>query len=181
MKRSLLIAPALALALVLPFAAVGMNGQNPLAAAMTYPVLGLAHILAAVGMGVWAGRLGEHAPVLLPVAFVLGAAMGIVLAIEEIRLLVFAEPMIWVSALALNVAAAYAVRVPFGDAVGVVALFGFYHGYALGGALGSAEARGTHGAHPTARLPCSAGAHDAHAQGAAEPRLAGALPGRARR
>ncbi len=140
MKRSRLIAPAPAFAVVLLLVGLGTVGQDIFTPGFSYPLQGVAHVLASIGVGIWAARLGRFMPVVLPTVFVLGVALGVMLAIENIRLLVFAEPMIWVSALALLFAAIYAVHAAFSDALGIVGLFGLYHGYALGGALGSFRA-----------------------------------------
>jgi len=139
MNRSLLLPaltlPALTLAALLLFATLGLGGRNLMTSGLSYPWLGLAHLLAAIGVGVWAARLGGHGPVVLPVAFVLGVGMGLVLALEEVPLLLGVSPMVWASVLALTFATICAVRVPLGDAVGVAVLFGLYHGQALGGEL----------------------------------------------
>jgi hypothetical protein len=63
----------------------------------------------------------------------LGVGVGLVLAAEQIPLLLGVSPMVWASVLALAFAAIRAVRVPLGDALGLAMLSGLYHGQALGG------------------------------------------------
>lgn len=139
MKRSSLLLPGSVLAASVLLAYLATDGRDLLGWGLTYPGMALTHILAAVGLAVWAGRLGGDAAVALPVVFILGIALGYLLAAEVVPLLYFVEPIIWISAVTLLFAAAWAVRVPLEDAIGVTLLFGLYHGHALG-ELGSAEA-----------------------------------------
>ncbi|WP_176559474.1 HupE/UreJ family protein [Rubellimicrobium roseum] len=117
---------------------LGFNPRGAIRSGLSYPALGLAHLLATVGVSVWATRLGGHAPLVLPAAFLLAMSMGLVLAVEEVPLLLFVEPMVWASGLALVYAAALAVRLSMTEIIGLVVLFGLYHGHALGGELASA-------------------------------------------
>jgi urease accessory protein len=136
MRRSLSIF-LLALAIVLSLAYVGLDPRGAVSSGLSYPALGGAHLLATIGVSVWAARLGGHAPLLLPLAFVFGMGLGMVLAIEEVPLLLLVEVMVWASGLALAFAAALAIRISVAEAMGLAVLFGLYHGHALGGALGA--------------------------------------------
>ncbi len=109
-------------------------------AAQSYPFLGLCHLLAAAAAGVWGGRLGAHALLLLPLAFALGAGFGFVLGAEGLHMLPLTEPMIWTSTLILGLAAAKAVSLLLDEIVGSAALFGIFHGQALGAAFGLSAA-----------------------------------------
>jgi urease accessory protein len=100
---------------------------------------GLDQLLAVIALGVWAGRLGGHAPLVLPAAFVLGAGFGLALAAEGLPLLVFVRPIVWASTatlifLAATATGATASRVHISEAAWLVGLFGVYHGHDLGAA-----------------------------------------------
>jgi urease accessory protein len=92
-----------------------------------------------VAVGLWAVALGGRAMIALPVAFVSAMMAGFVLALSGIALPVV-EPMILASVIALGVAVALVARVDLRLGVGIVALFGLFHGAAHGGEMGGAGA-----------------------------------------
>lgn len=96
-----------------------------------HPLIGLDHLLALIGAGLWAGWLGGRAQYLLPGGFLAGMFGGAMLAWGGVYL-PMVEPMIAVSVLALGVFAASAARPS--AAVGAAILFAFalFHGHAHG-------------------------------------------------
>lgn len=132
MKWSLLLVPSTLLVVLL---ATGLLGTEPTSAqptGLSLPFLGIDHLLAATALGVWAGRLGGEAPVLLPAAFVLGAALGLAMAWEGVSVLVLVRPMVWASVAALTLAAIQPARLELGEAGCLAGLFGLFHGHAIG-------------------------------------------------
>ncbi|TNC63117.1 HupE/UreJ family protein [Rubellimicrobium roseum] len=127
-------AVALVLVAVVMISSFGLTpaGRSALASGLSYPLLSFGHVIATLAVGVWAGRIGGHAPVVLPLAFVLGMGLGMLLGADGSRLLQIPEVLTWASALVLTVAAASAARPPLEDAFSLAALFGLFHGSALG-------------------------------------------------
>src|SRR5690606_10353631 len=81
-RRALALAASLAVA-ALPGAAWAHAGHGELggqlgglAAGLAHPLLGLAHLLARVGVGLWATRLGGRAVWAVPLAFLAAMAAG---------------------------------------------------------------------------------------------------------
>lgn len=132
MKRSLSLS-LLALAVVLSLTYLGFDTQRTVSAGLSYPTLGVAHLVATISVSVWAIRLGGDAALVVPAAFLGSVGMGMVLGTEEVPLLLFVEAIIWASGLVLAYGAIAAVRLPVTETAGLVVLFGLYHGYALGG------------------------------------------------
>lgn len=136
MKRSLSLS-LLALAVVLSLIYLGFDPRRTVSAGLSYPALGVAHLVATISVCVWAIRLGGHAALVVPASFLVSVGMGMVLGVEDVPLLLFVEAMIWASGLVLAYAAIAAIRLSVAEAAGLVDLFGLYHGYALGGELAS--------------------------------------------
>ena len=113
--------------------------HGSVAAGFSHPLFGLDHVIAMVAVGLWAAVLGRRAMVGLPVAFVGAMGAGFALALAGVTL-PGVEPMILASVVALGVAVALALRADLRLAVGIVALFGLFHGAAHGGELGVAGA-----------------------------------------
>lgn len=126
-----LVAAAWALA-VRPAAAhtFGAEGAG-FVAGFGHPLLGIDHLLAMVAVGLWAAQLGGRALWQVPAAFVVALAGGAVLALAGIGLPAV-EPGIMASVLVLGLLIAFAVRLPAGAAVALVALFALAHGHAHG-------------------------------------------------
>jgi urease accessory protein len=99
-----------------------------------HPLFGPDHVAAMVAVGLWGAVLGPPALWLLPVAFPLVMAMGGVLGIAGVPL-PRVEIGIAVSAVALGLMVAFAVRAPLVLAVAAVAAFAIFHGYAHGAEL----------------------------------------------
>jgi urease accessory protein len=101
---------------------------------LLHPVLGLDHVVAMVGVGLWGAFLGYPAiwilPVVFPMVMTLGGAMGI------IGVPMFAvETGIALSAVVLGIMVAFAVRPPIWVAAIIVGFFAIFHGYAHGAEL----------------------------------------------
>lgn len=104
-----------------------------------HPFSGFDHLLAMVAVGLWGAFLGRPLVYVLPVAFpgmmVVGAAFGmfgIELPVPPI------ERGIALSVIVLGGCVALALRAPAWIAIGIVAVFAIFHGYAHGVMLPSA-------------------------------------------
>lgn len=125
--------------LILPIAAAAHTGQDALsgfAAGFGHPFAGLDHLLAMLGVGLWAMQMqpvrGDRRAVwLLPLGFVLpmGAGFGIALAGLPVQGI---EQGIALSVLALGLALALSLRPPLPLAWTAVSLFALCHGHAHG-------------------------------------------------
>ncbi len=96
-----------------------------------HPVMGLDHLIAMVGVGIWGAFLGVPAIWLLPVIFPLVMAVGGVIGIMGVPL-PNVETWIASSAVAIGIGIAFALRPPLWLAILVVGLFAIFHGYAHG-------------------------------------------------
>ena len=109
---------------------VGAHGHG-FAAGFLHPLMGLDHMLAMLGVGVWAAQLGKRAVWLVPAAFVAVMVAGAGLALSGI-----AMPMVEFgiagSVLAIGALIAFGTRLPVGVAMGLVGLFALCHGHAHG-------------------------------------------------
>jgi urease accessory protein len=113
--------------------------HGSVAAGFSHPLFGLDHVIAMVAVGLWAAMLGRKAMIAMPLAFVGAMAVGFAVALWGVTLPAV-EPMILASVVALGVLVAMATRVDLRLAIGIVALFGLFHGAAHGGELGVAGA-----------------------------------------
>jgi urease accessory protein len=113
------------------FAHTGAGDADGFAHGFTHPLSGLDHILAMVMVGVFAWRLGGRALWLVPAAFVAVMAIGGALGAFGVPL-PFVEVGIALSVVVLGGAVALDIRPPVAAALGVVALFAVFHGYAHG-------------------------------------------------
>jgi urease accessory protein len=124
--RALYLSLFLAVA-VLPAAAhPGFVGSGFL-----HPLTGLDHMLAMVGVGMWASLLAARRPsaaFLLPAAFTVMMAGGAAAGFAGMKL-PMAEAGILASVFLLGGLVLIAVRVPAPTAMGVVASFAVFHGY----------------------------------------------------
>ena len=131
--RIIASAAVLGLALTAPAFAhtgVGAHGHG-FAAGFLHPLMGLDHLLAMLGAGVWAAQLGKRATWLVPAAFVAVMIAGAGLALSGI-----AMPMVEFgiagSVLAIGALIAFGTRLPLGLAMGLAGLFALFHGHAHG-------------------------------------------------
>jgi urease accessory protein len=135
---------ALSLALVVAASTPAFAHLNPaehgsFAAGFSHPLFGLDHILAMVGVGLWASVLGGRALWLVPTAFVVTMMIGFGAAMTNIGL-PFVEPVIAASVVVLGLLALVALQAPTRIAIAMVGFFALFHGYAHGGELGEAGA-----------------------------------------
>lgn len=96
-----------------------------------HPVLGLDHLVAMIGVGLWGAVLGKPAIWILPVVFPLVMALGGVLGIAGIPL---PQVETWIagSAVAIGLCVALAIRPPLWIAAVIVGVFAIFHGHAHG-------------------------------------------------
>lgn len=119
------------------FAHLDPAAHGSLAAGFSHPLFGADHILAMVGVGLWAFIVGGHAVWAIPTAFVATMVLGFAAALGGIGL-PFVEPVIAASVVALGLLALVALQVPVPIGMAVVGFFALFHGYAHGGELGEA-------------------------------------------
>lgn len=138
MRRTLLVL-GLSLAATPAFAHLDPAAHGSFAAGFSHPFFGLDHLLAMVGVGLWASLLGGRAVWAVPAAFVGAMVLGFAAAIAGLGL-PFVEPVVGASVVVLGLAALVALRAPTGWAAGLVGFFALFHGFAHGGELGAAGA-----------------------------------------
>jgi len=126
-------AAMMALALAAPASAhTGIEAHSHgFAAGFLHPLMGLDHLLAMLGVGVWAAQLGKRATWLVPAAFVGVMIVGAGLAITGAPL-PMVEFGIAGSVLVIGASIALGARMPVGLAMGLVGLFALFHGHAHG-------------------------------------------------
>ena len=109
----------------------GAGVAGGFASGFLHPVLGWAHVLAMVAVGLWGAFLGMPAiwllPVIFPLVMALGGAMGVV-GID----LPAVETGIALSGVILGLLVAFAVRAPIWVAAVIVGAFAIFHGHAHG-------------------------------------------------
>lgn len=100
---------------------------------LMHPISGADHILAMLGVGVWAAALGFRSKWLVPAAFVsvmlLGAALGVATHIQPFEFGIVA------SVLLIGLLIAFRTKMPAWAAMLVVGVFAFFHGTAHGAEL----------------------------------------------
>ncbi len=131
MKRILTALPLL----LAPSVALAHPGHGfGLEAGFLHPFTGTDHLLAMVGVGLWAAILGGRARWALPVGFLsmmaLGGALAMTLGLGTAAATV--EPAIIASVILLGAVVALALRAPLAMALPLVGLFGLAHGAAHG-------------------------------------------------
>lgn len=132
MKRVIsILAVAFVLAPVAALAHTGAGDTHGVVHGFMHPVTGLDHVLAMVAVGILAALLGGRAIWLVPASFVALAAVGGLLGVQGVPA-PFVEFGISASVILLGLAIALQARLPLGWTVGLVGLFGLYHGYAHG-------------------------------------------------
>lgn len=137
MKR-LSIALILSLGAASPaFAHLNPAEHGSFAAGVSHPLFGADHILAMIGVGLWAFLVGGRALWAIPSAFVVTMLLGFAAALAGIGL-PFVEPTIAASVVVLGLLALVALQVPVVVGMAVVGFFALFHGYAHGGELGEA-------------------------------------------
>ncbi|WP_046866700.1 HupE/UreJ family protein [Microvirga massiliensis] len=115
----------------LAFAHPSLHHADSLTAGLVHPLGGSDHLLAMVGVGLWAAQLGGRALWMLPLAFMSALMAGGTVGMLGVPAL-FVEPGILGSLLAIGLAVALAWRVHAAAGFALVAAFAFFHGHAHG-------------------------------------------------
>ena len=139
---------ALAAALLTPtaaFAHTGVGATHGLAHGFVHPIGGIDHVLAMVTVGILAWQLGGRALWLVPASFVGVMAMGGVIGSSGI-VMPFVEVGIALSVVVMGLLVALTIRTPVAAAMGLVAFFAIFHGYAHGAEMPGNAASFTYGA-----------------------------------
>ncbi len=110
---------------------VAFFGESGFAAGFVHPLFGLDHLLAMLGVGIWAAQLGGRAVWAVPGAFVSVMIAGAVLALAGAPL-PMVEFGIGGSVLVMGALIALGARMPLPAAMGLVGLFALFHGHAHG-------------------------------------------------
>ena len=97
----------------------------------SHPWHGLDHMLAMIGVGLWAAQLGGSARWRVPASFVGVMAVGGALAMAGLRL-PFVEQGIVASVMAVGLLIALAARMPVSASMAVVGVFAMFHGLSHG-------------------------------------------------
>lgn len=107
------------------------HNASGLAAGLLHPFSGFDHLLAMVGVGLWAAQSGGRRIWLLPATFMTMLVVGAALAMQW-QGLPLVEAGIATSVLALGLLIALSVRLPVPLSIAVTGAFGVFHGYAHG-------------------------------------------------
>ncbi len=119
-----LSAPALA------HTSVGAHGSG-FVAGFVHPLMGLDHLLAMLGIGLWASQLGRRAVWMVPVAFVAAMIGGAALSLSGAAL-PMVEFGIAGSVLVIGALIALGTRMPVALAMSLAGGFALFHGHAHG-------------------------------------------------
>jgi urease accessory protein len=130
-RNALQLAAALVLIPTVAFAHPGHDGAPDLLHGFLHPLGGLDHILAMVAVGLFAVQLGGRALWLVPAAFVGTMAAAGLAGMTGIEI-PYVETGIALSVLVLGAAIALRLTMPVAVAMGLVAFFAIFHGYAHG-------------------------------------------------
>jgi urease accessory protein len=123
-------AASLAFAPAVAFAHPGHDGAS-LVSGFLHPLGGVDHIIAMVAVGLLAARLGGRALWLVPASFVATMAAAGVAGMAGMGL-PYVETGIALSVVVLGVVAVFGLAMPVAVAMGLVAFFAVFHGYAHG-------------------------------------------------
>ncbi|HSV28994.1 MAG TPA: HupE/UreJ family protein [Candidatus Omnitrophota bacterium] len=127
---------ALAAGAAVPVAAHLLGGDG-FSAGLHHPLGGLDHLLAMVGVGLWAGQRGGRSTWALPVAFVAAMVAGGGLGLAGIGLPAV-EIAILGSVIVLGTLVALRLRPPVWAGMALAGLFALFHGHAHGAEMPSA-------------------------------------------
>ena len=113
------------------FAHVGLGDHGGFMHGFMHPIGGADHVLAMVGVGLFAAQLGGRALWLVPIAFVSMMIVGGVAGFEGIEV-PFVELGIAASVFVLGALVAFDVKLPTALAMALVGGFAVFHGHAHG-------------------------------------------------
>jgi urease accessory protein len=109
---------------------IGAHG-NGFMAGFSHPLMGLDHLLAMLGIGIWAAQQGKRAAWLVPTAFVMVIIGGASLALSGAAL-----PMVELgiagSVLVIGALIAFGAHLPVALAMSLAGAFALFHGHAHG-------------------------------------------------
>ncbi len=109
----------------------GLGTVNGFAAGAVHPFLGLDHVLAMVGVGLWAAMLGGRNIILVPLAFVAAMIIGGAVGIAGIEF-PLVELGIVSSLIVIGGLISLRTVLPLPLAMSMVSLFALFHGHAHG-------------------------------------------------
>lgn len=115
----------------LSFAHTGHDHVDGMLAGISHPIGGLDHLLAMLGVGIWAAQTGGQSRYFLPLSFVTVMLVGGVMGISGL-VLPFIEEGILASVLVIGVVLSLALKMPAVLSAGLVGFFAIFHGYAHG-------------------------------------------------
>ena len=122
----------------------GGAGGGGFGAGFGHPLGGLDHVLAMLGVGVWAAQTGGRAVWLVPASFVAMVALGGVAAVTGVAL-----PMVELgivgSVVVVGALIAFGARLPVVLGMGVVGALALFHGHAHGTGMPLAAAPALYG------------------------------------
>ncbi len=142
LRRAAALAVPLSLAAVPAFAHHVMGGRTPstfmegLLSGLAHPILGLDHLAFLVAIGLVVGIAGLS--LLLPVAFIIAMALGVVLHAQGIGLPA-AEYVVAASVVLAGILLVLRVELPVLAWGALFAVAGLFHGYALGESIYGAD------------------------------------------
>jgi urease accessory protein len=110
---------------------IGLFGESGFAAGFSHPLLGMDHLLAMLGIGIWGAQLGGRAIWAVPAAFLGVMIAGAGLALSG-AMLPMVEFGIGGSVLVIGGLIAFGARLPLALAMGLAGLFALFHGHAHG-------------------------------------------------
>lgn len=113
------------------FAHAGHEGSLGFLSGLAHPLSGLDHLLAMVGIGIWAVQLGGRATWAIPSAFVALMLAGAGLGLAGVGL-PLVEGGIAVSVLVIGLVIATAFRAPLAAGMCLAGTFALFHGHAHG-------------------------------------------------
>jgi urease accessory protein len=107
-------------------------------AGFAHPLGGIDHVLAMLGVGLFAARAGGRAVWALPAGFMVAMVLGAAMAAAGTALPAV-EPAIAMSVVAMGLLMASGARLPMIGAIALVAAFAVFHGHAHGAEAGAAD------------------------------------------
>ena len=134
MRRVMLISVISLLTSAPAMAHTGVGLHFDFASGLMHPLLGLDHLLAMVGVGLWAAIVGGKAMWIWPLAFVTTMVTGGLLGIAGIAVPA-TEAVIIASVVGIGAAVAFGLRLPLAAGAVVCAAFAIAHGAAHGAEL----------------------------------------------
>ena len=128
------ILSCIALSAALPsmaFAHPGLGSPESFAAGVAHPLLGLDHVAAIVGVGLWAALKGHRAVWVWPATFVGMMSIGGALGMAHMAL-PLVDPGILASVIVMGLLVVFAVDLPIVAGAAIIAVFALLHGHAHG-------------------------------------------------